>query len=42
MLVLPVVVPMDVFDLLEFREHSSLEIGASGLRQLYRKENLPA
>jgi len=42
MLVLPVVVPMDVFDLLEFREHSSLEIGGRGLRQLYRKENLPA
>jgi len=42
MLMLPVVVPMDVFDLLEFRENSFLEIGASRFRQRYMKENLPA
>ena len=42
MLVLPVVVSIDVFDLLELRENSFLEIDASGFRQRYLKENLPA
>ena len=32
MLVLPVVVSMDIFDLLELRENSFLEIDASGFR----------
>jgi hypothetical protein len=41
-LVLPVAVPRDVFDLLEFRDYSFLEIGGSGLRQPYMTENLPA
>ena len=41
-LVLPVAVPRDVVDLLEFREYSFLEIGGSGLRQPYLTENLPA
>jgi hypothetical protein len=41
MLVLPVAVPRGVFDLLEFRDYSFLEIGGSGLRQPYMTENLP-
>jgi hypothetical protein len=32
MSMLPVAVPRDVFDLLEFRDYSFLEIGGSGLR----------
>jgi len=42
MLVPPVAVPKNVFDLLEFREYSFLEIGGNGLRQPHMKENLPA
>jgi len=42
MLVLPVAVPRNVFDLLEFREYSFLEISGSGLRQPYMTGNLPA